>query len=61
MKQILVIDDESSIRKILKLNLESHGFLVLGAATGLEGIECVRDSRPNVIVLDLGLPDRTGI
>lgn len=61
MKQVLVIDDESSIRTILKLNLESHGFSVLEAASGAQGIERVRESRPNVIVLDLGLPDRAGM
>jgi two-component system, OmpR family, KDP operon response regulator KdpE len=61
MQQILVIDDESSIRTILKLNLESHGFSVIEAASGSLGIERVRESRPNVIVLDLGLPDCSGI
>lgn len=57
----MVIDDESSIRTILKLNLESHGFSVLEAASGAQGIERVRESRPNVIILDLGLPDCAGI
>lgn len=61
MKQVLIIDDESSIRNILKINLESHGFSVVEAASGSQGIERVRESRPNVIVLDLGLPDCSGI
>ena len=61
MKQVLVIDDESSIRKIIKLNLLSHGFSVVEAESGAQGIECVRESRPNVIILDLGLPDCSGI
>lgn len=61
MQQVLVIDDESSIRTILRINLESHGFGVTEAASGLEGIDRVRECRPNVIVLDLGLPDGSGL
>jgi two-component system KDP operon response regulator KdpE len=61
MQQVLVIDDESSIRTILRINLESHGFRVSEAGSGREGIERVREGRPNVIVLDLGLPDQPGI
>jgi two-component system, OmpR family, KDP operon response regulator KdpE len=61
MQRILVIDDESSIRRIIKLNLESHGFSVLEASSGAQGIEQVRESRPSVIVLDLGLPDCAGM
>lgn len=61
MQQVLVIDDESSIRRILKLNLESHGFKVVEAVSGEDGIACVREHRPHVIVLDLGLPDRPGL
>lgn len=61
MQQILVIDDESSIRRVLRLNLESHGFSVLEAASGAQALERIRESRPNVVVLDLGLPDQSGI
>lgn len=61
MQQILLIDDESSIRTVLKLNLELHGFSVLEAASGAKALELVQEHRPNVIVLDLGLPDRSGI
>jgi two-component system KDP operon response regulator KdpE len=61
MQQVLVIDDESSIRRILRLNLESQGFQVTEAASGAEAIERVREDRPHVIILDLGLPDRPGI
>lgn len=61
MRKILVIDDEDSIRRILKLNLESHGFQVLEASSGSDGIEQIRNERPHAIILDLGLPDLSGL
>jgi len=61
MRQVLVIDDEDSIRRILKLNLEPNGFRVLEASSGAEGIELIKLQRPHLIILDLGLPDREGL
>lgn len=61
MRQVLVIDDEISIRRILKLNLEPQGFRVLAASSGQEGIEKIKSERPHVIILDLGLPDLSGL
>jgi two-component system KDP operon response regulator KdpE len=61
MQQVLVIDDEQSIRTVLRINLEAQGFKVSEAASGAIGIECVRNLRPHIIVLDLGLPDSDGI
>lgn len=57
---ILVIDDESQIRKLLEINLESNGYKVVLAASGHEGIAMAASYQPDMIVLDLGLPDRSG-
>jgi len=61
MQQVLLIDDENSIRRILKLNLEPQGFSIVEASSGIEAIEKLKNNRPNVIVLDLGLPDMPGM
>ncbi len=57
---VLVIDDEVQIRRLLQLTLESAGFKVLKAETGEEGIRRAASDRPDIIVLDLGLPDKDG-
>ena len=57
---VLVIDDEPQIRKFLRISLVSQGYSVLEAATGAEGLSQVALNRPDVVVLDLGLPDMDG-
>ncbi len=57
---VLVIDDEVQIRRLLQLTLESAGFKVLKAETGEEGIRRAASDRPDIVVLDLGLPDMDG-
>lgn len=58
--EILVIDDEAAIRKLLQINLESHDFKVIQAASGREGIQMAASHPPDLIILDLGLPDKNG-
>lgn len=58
---ILVIDDEAQIRKLLELTLESNGYTVRVAISGKEGITKAASERPELIVLDLGLPDLDGV
>jgi two-component system KDP operon response regulator KdpE len=58
---ILVIDDEAQIRRLLQLALEANSFKVFQASTGEEGILRIAMDRPELIVLDLGLPDMEGI
>jgi two-component system KDP operon response regulator KdpE len=58
---ILVIDDEIQIRRLLQITLEGAGFKVHVAATGEEGIRQAATVRPEIIILDLGLPDADGI
>jgi two-component system KDP operon response regulator KdpE len=58
---VLVIDDETRIRSIVRASVESDGGEVYEAATGSRGIELARDERPALVVLDLGLPDMDGL
>lgn len=59
-KKILIIDDEPQIRKILKISLESSGYTVLESETGGDGISKTAMYNPDAILLDLGLPDKSG-
>lgn len=58
---VLVIDDEMQIRKLLELTLGSNGYSVRSAAAGNEGIAKAASERPELIILDLGLPDLDGV
>ena len=57
---ILVVDDELQIRKLLEITLQSNDFKVQCAATAREGIIAVANHPPDLVLLDLGLPDRSG-
>ncbi|MEG2392715.1 MAG: response regulator, partial [Pseudomonas sp.] len=57
---ILVIDDEPQIRKFLRISLVSQGYKVLEAGTGAEGLAQAALNKPDLLVLDLGLPDMDG-
>jgi len=57
----LVIDDEPQIRRLLRVTLEAGGYTVLDAATGQDGIVQTAQGRPEIILLDLGLPDLDGV
>lgn len=58
--EILVIDDESQIRKLLQIILESNDYKVIQATTGNEGLIFAANHPPDLILLDLGLPDKSG-
>lgn len=58
--EILVIDDESQIRKLLEITLESNDFKVIQAETGKQGVLLAANYSPDLILLDLGLPDKSG-
>jgi two-component system, OmpR family, KDP operon response regulator KdpE len=58
--EILVIDDEAPIRKLLQINLEGNGYKVVQAATGQEGLMLSAAHPPDLILLDIGLPDKNG-
>src|SRR3954453_21457168 len=61
MTSILVIEDDPSIRTALEQWLAEAGHTVLTAATGIAGLEAVLGDSPDLVLLDLGLPDVDGI
>lgn len=59
--KILISDDERAIRRFLRASLSAHDYEVIEAASGAETIQLMTDEKPDVLILDLGLPDRNGI
>jgi two-component system, OmpR family, KDP operon response regulator KdpE len=59
--KVLIIDDEPQIRRLLKMALESNDYKVYESDTGKDGLLSVTMNRPDVILLDLGLPDKEGL
>jgi two-component system KDP operon response regulator KdpE len=57
---ILVIDDEVQIRKLLNITLQSNGYRVMHSSTGNEGLATAATQQPDLVILDLGLPDENG-
>ena len=59
-RRVVIIEDERDVARLLEFNLRSAGFEVTTAATGGEGLAAVRANPPDVIILDLMLPDQSG-
>lgn len=57
---ILIIDDEAQIRKLLQITLESNDYKVMLASSAKEGMVAAASHPPDVILLDIGLPDKSG-
>ncbi|CCG07140.1 response regulator [Pararhodospirillum photometricum] len=60
MPKILVIDDEPQIRRFLGISLSANGYTVVESDGGQAGIACCAAERPDLVILDLGLPDLDG-
>ena len=58
---VLVVDDEPNIADLVDIYLAREGYRVLKAATGAAGLDAIRDHRPRLVVLDIGLPDMDGL
>jgi len=58
--RVLIVDDEPPIRRFLKASLQAHGYAVYEAERGEEALLSVQTHRPDVVILDLGLPDLEG-
>ncbi|OJF76654.1 MAG: DNA-binding response regulator [Treponema sp. CETP13] len=61
MKTILVVDDELPIRELITYNLEKEGFTVFAAENGTTALELSREKKPDLMILDLMLPDMSGL
>ncbi len=60
-KKILIIDDEENIVRYLETLLQDNGYETVSAANGVEGLERVKDSRPDLICLDITMPEKSGV
>jgi two-component system KDP operon response regulator KdpE len=58
---VLVVEDDSSLRRALRTSLRARGFEVIESPTAEDGLVLVADDRPDVVLLDLGLPDLDGV
>lgn len=58
--EILVIDDEAQMRKLLEITLHSHQYAVTTASTAKDGLIMAENHPPDLVLLDLGLPDKSG-
>ena len=58
---VLVIDDEIQIRRLLRITLEGNGYKVIEAGNGKDGLVEAATRRPDIVILDLGLPDMDGV
>jgi two-component system, OmpR family, alkaline phosphatase synthesis response regulator PhoP len=58
--RILIIEDDADITKVLRFELEESGFIVLNATDGVSGLTAAREHGPDLVILDLGLPDLDG-
>lgn len=58
--KVLLVEDEESIRKFVKINLEREGYTIFEAGSGEEGIEIARRELPDIVVLDIMLPGIDG-
>ena len=58
--RILVVDDEPQIRRMLRTSLGAHGYDIVESASGAEALVRVADDAPDIVILDLGLPDLDG-
>jgi CheY-like chemotaxis protein len=61
MAHILLVEDDSEVRRALRLNLEGFGHFVVEAGNGYEAMEALRSVRADVIVMDLVMPERDGL
>jgi two-component system KDP operon response regulator KdpE len=59
--KILIVDDEPQIRRVLRTTLTSHGYTVAEARSGDEALEEIRHERPDLILLDVNMPGRSGL
>ena len=60
MQKILIVDDEESVVEIVKLRLETNNYEVITAYNGEEGLTKAKEEKPDLIILDIAMPDMDG-
>ena len=60
-ERVLVVDDDETIRRTLRINLRARGYEVEEVGTGLDALSTIEDAPPDLVILDLGLPDLDGV
>ena len=60
-ENILVVDDEPQIRRVMRTTLSSHGYVISEAMTGEEGVDAVRKNKPDLVLLDMNMPGIGGL
>src|SRR6516225_4650842 len=61
MKKIVLIEDDADLYSLVQYNLEKEGFVVVGSQTGKGALDLCRRERPDLIILDIMLPDSDGL
>ena len=61
MKKIVLIEDDTDLFTLVKYNLEKEGFAIAGSQTGKGAMELCRRERPDLVILDIMLPDSDGL
>jgi two-component system, OmpR family, KDP operon response regulator KdpE len=59
-RKILVVDDESGLRELVRINLEHEGYGVVQAETGMQGLDMVREHLPDMVIMDVMMPEMDG-
>ena len=60
VERVLVVDDDETIRRTLRINLRARGYEVEEVASGRDALSTLEDAPPDLVILDLGLPDLEG-
>ncbi|MEI7769945.1 MAG: response regulator transcription factor [Chloroflexales bacterium] len=60
-RTILVVDDDNGLRELIRINLEHEGYNVIQAANGLQCVQAVREQRPDMVILDVMMPEMDGV
>ena len=61
MGKILIVEDEANIRQLVRYNLEKEGFQIIEAVDGLQGVKLAKIEKPDLVLLDLMLPEMDGL
>jgi len=60
-RTILVVDDDNGLRELIRINLEHEGYAVIQAANGVQCVQAVREHRPDMVILDVMMPEMDGV